>query len=98
MNRTCPHGCGEMLGNACDCARQIEAERPSCCESCALEPVLDGTDQCLKCVLAYVIHEDPTDLARLRAAYAGTRYEAAVEAEVERQMSALRGHREWRAA
>lgn len=76
--------------SALECAA-IEAapEVVPLCDVCGLAPKLDGTEECVACCVADVLHNDPDQLASWRRIFAGTAWLAGVEREVERQLSAL---------
>jgi len=58
------------------------------CTTCGLAPSFDGFDDCVACGAAYLL-TDPTQLALIRKLNAGTPWLAQLNAEIERQLSAL---------
>lgn len=64
-------------------------ERRISCRNCGEAEPFDGQDDCLKCFTAYLLHEDPDAIYDLRRQYAGSYWLGQIDAEIERQSSAL---------
>lgn len=59
------------------------------CRNCGEAAPFDGQDDCLKCFVAYLLQEEPDAIYDLRRQFAGSYWLGQVEAEWERQCSAL---------
>lgn len=84
MTLTCPHGCGELLGNACDCANNAPLAAELVCANCGLEPPYGDWDDCLRCQAAVII-ANPAPFASNRKWYVGSQYLRDLDAEIARQ-------------
>lgn len=70
-------------------AHEPDAPLPPWCESCALAPMIRGTDQCAACLISYCLHVDPAEMDSLRRAFRDEPELAELEAEWARQSAAV---------